>query len=227
MKSGSVIFSVVMGKSGVSSKPREEVSKYPVVLFRERIEEIQIGGEKYLCEVLDDSEGNRVTWAVKDGPYAGRPGIDFLAQGFAGLVSLNGAPDQPPVRLTVPLIDVMSSLLVVSGALAALHDRTSSGKGQRIEGSSVQSRGEENYSLPFPRREQLLNGLSKLVIYGGVGPLRFCTTSGSFKTLYSSSEKSNLCSRNKGLSLDDPFPKTRTLAEGKKGVKGATGSLKG
>ncbi len=74
-----------------------------------------------------------VTAFGADGPYAGRPGIDFLAQGFAGLLSLNGEPGAPPVRVTVPLVDVMTSLLVVSGVLAALHERTRSGQGQRID----------------------------------------------------------------------------------------------
>jgi crotonobetainyl-CoA:carnitine CoA-transferase CaiB-like acyl-CoA transferase len=67
------------------------------------------------------------------GPYAGRPGIDFVAQALAGLVSLNGAPEHPPVRVSVPLVDVMTSLLVVTGALAALHERSLRGRGQRID----------------------------------------------------------------------------------------------
>jgi crotonobetainyl-CoA:carnitine CoA-transferase CaiB-like acyl-CoA transferase len=68
-----------------------------------------------------------------DGPYAGRPGIDFLAQGYAGLLAQNGDPDGEPVRLTVPLIDVMTSELVCSAALAAIIARTKTGEGQRIE----------------------------------------------------------------------------------------------
>lgn len=74
-----------------------------------------------------------VTAFGPDGPYAGRPGIDFLAQGFAGLLALNGPPGTPPVRVTVPFVDVMTSLLVVSGILAALHVRTKTGAGQRID----------------------------------------------------------------------------------------------
>ena len=70
-----------------------------------------------------------------DGPYAGRPGIDFMAQGIAGLVALNGDPDRDPVRVTVPLVDVMTSLLVVSGILAALHERATSGQRQRLDAS--------------------------------------------------------------------------------------------
>ncbi len=88
-----------------------------------------------------------------DGPYAGRPGIDFLAQGFGGLVALNGEPGGPPVRVTVPLVDVMTSLLAASGVLAALHERTKSGEGQRIDVSLLdalihaQGTGLVNYFL--------------------------------------------------------------------------------
>lgn len=74
-----------------------------------------------------------VTAFGPDGPYAGRPGIDFLAQGYAGLLAMNGEPGADPVRVTVPLIDVMTSLLVASGVLAALHVRGKTGQGQQID----------------------------------------------------------------------------------------------
>jgi len=74
-----------------------------------------------------------VTAFGPDGPYAGRPGIDFLAQGYAGLLAMNGEPGAEPVRVTVPLIDVMTSLLVTSGVLAALHVRSQTGRGQQID----------------------------------------------------------------------------------------------
>ncbi len=74
-----------------------------------------------------------VTAFGPDGPYAGRPGIDFLAQGYAGLLTLNGDPDGPPVRIGLPAIDVMTSLLVSTAALTALRVREQTGEGQRIE----------------------------------------------------------------------------------------------
>jgi len=86
-----------------------------------------------VCEHRPDIIWVGVTAFGADGPYAGRPGIDFLAQGFAGLLALNGEPGGAPVRVTVPLVDVMTSLLVTSGVLAALHERTRSGAGQRID----------------------------------------------------------------------------------------------
>jgi crotonobetainyl-CoA:carnitine CoA-transferase CaiB-like acyl-CoA transferase len=74
-----------------------------------------------------------VTAFGPDGPYAGRPGIDFLAQGYAGLLAMNGHPGDEPVRVTVPLIDVMTSELVCTSALAAIIARGQSGEGQRID----------------------------------------------------------------------------------------------
>ncbi len=75
----------------------------------------------------------RVTAFGPDGPYAGRPGIDFLTQGYAGALSLNGDPDGPPVRTGFPAVDVITSLLVSNAALAALRVRDRTGAGQRIE----------------------------------------------------------------------------------------------
>ena len=68
-----------------------------------------------------------------DGPYAGRPGVDALAQALAGIPMLNGTPDQPPHRLNMPIADVMSSLLLANGVQAALHERARSGRGQKVE----------------------------------------------------------------------------------------------
>ncbi len=74
-----------------------------------------------------------VTAFGPDGPYAGRPGIDFLAQGYAGLLAMNGEPGQPPVRVLVPLVDVMTSQHVCTAALTALYVREKTGQGQRID----------------------------------------------------------------------------------------------
>lgn len=86
-----------------------------------------------VCQHRSDIIWVGVTAFGADGPYAGRPGIDFLAQGFAGLVALTGEPDRPPVRVTVPLVDVMTSLLVATGVVTALYERARSGRGQRID----------------------------------------------------------------------------------------------
>ncbi|CAB1369255.1 CaiB/BaiF CoA transferase family protein [Denitratisoma oestradiolicum] len=75
----------------------------------------------------------RVTAFGADGPYDGRPGIDFLAQGYTGVLTLNGEPTGGPVRTGFPAVDVMTSLLVANAAMAALRVRDQTGEGQRIE----------------------------------------------------------------------------------------------
>jgi crotonobetainyl-CoA:carnitine CoA-transferase CaiB-like acyl-CoA transferase len=86
-----------------------------------------------VCELRRDIIWIGVTAFGADGPYAGRPGIDFLAQGYAGLMAVNSVPGGPTVRVTVPFVDTMTSLLVVTGALSALRVREQSGEGQRID----------------------------------------------------------------------------------------------
>ena len=77
-----------------------------------------------------------VTAFGADGPYAGRPGIDFLIQGYAGLLALNGEPGAAPVRIGIPLIDVLpvqginvydilrrDTLVLTKAAVEALEER--------------------------------------------------------------------------------------------------------
>jgi crotonobetainyl-CoA:carnitine CoA-transferase CaiB-like acyl-CoA transferase len=75
----------------------------------------------------------RVTAFGPDGPYDGRPGIDFLAQGYTGVLLLNGEPGGDPVRTGFPAVDVMTSLLVCTAALTAMRVRDETGEGQRVE----------------------------------------------------------------------------------------------
>lgn len=75
----------------------------------------------------------RVTAFGPDGPYDGRPGIDFLIQGYTGVLALNGEPNGDPVRTGFPAVDVMTSLMVANAAQAALRVRDQTGEGQRIE----------------------------------------------------------------------------------------------
>lgn len=81
----------------------------------------------------DDVVWIGVTAFGAGGPYEGRPGIDFLAQGYGGLLALNGEPEGRPVRVTVPLIDTLTSVLATTAALSALRVRDRTGRGQRVD----------------------------------------------------------------------------------------------
>ncbi|MDZ7829816.1 MAG: CaiB/BaiF CoA-transferase family protein [Halofilum sp. (in: g-proteobacteria)] len=78
-----------------------------------------------------------ITGFGETGPYADRPGYDFLIQGMGGLMSITGEPDDVegggPQKVGVALADVMSGLYAVIAVLAALAHRERSGAGQHID----------------------------------------------------------------------------------------------
>ena len=71
------------------------------------------------------------------GPDSRRGGFDLIAQGVAGIMSVTGHPGSDPVKAGVPLTDLGAALFAVSGILAALHYRHSSGRGQHVDTSLV------------------------------------------------------------------------------------------
>ena len=69
----------------------------------------------------------------ESGPYAGRPGIDPVAQALSGFMAVTGPRGGEPTKAGPPVADSVASLLVTVGALAALWARSSSGTGQHVE----------------------------------------------------------------------------------------------
>ena len=67
------------------------------------------------------------------GPYAGRPGIDPVAQALSGLMGVTGFGDTPPLKAGAPVGDAVASLLAAFGAVTALWARMSTGVGQQVD----------------------------------------------------------------------------------------------
>jgi crotonobetainyl-CoA:carnitine CoA-transferase CaiB-like acyl-CoA transferase len=61
------------------------------------------------------------------------PGYDFLVQAVGGLMSITGPEGGEPQKVGVALVDVLTGLHAVIGILAALHERGTTGRGQRVE----------------------------------------------------------------------------------------------
>jgi glutaryl-CoA transferase len=74
-----------------------------------------------------------ITGFGQTGPYAHRAGYDFIIQGMSGLMSITGEPDGQPQKSGVAITDIFTGIYSVSGILAALHQRASTGKGQHID----------------------------------------------------------------------------------------------
>lgn len=78
-----------------------------------------------------------ITGFGQTGPYASRPGYDFMIQGMGGLMSITGERDDlpggGPQKAGVAVADLMTGMYATVGILAALHERSVSGLGQYID----------------------------------------------------------------------------------------------
>ncbi|MEP6761692.1 MAG: CoA transferase [Sporichthyaceae bacterium] len=70
-----------------------------------------------------------------DGPEGGRAGYDQIAQGEAGLMSLTGTGPDDPMRVGVPIGDLLAGMYGAYGVVAALHERNATGRGQVVRTS--------------------------------------------------------------------------------------------
>ena len=70
-----------------------------------------------------------------DGPEGGRAGYDQIAQGEAGLMSVTGSSPDDPQRVGVPIADILAGTYGAYGVLAALQERSRTGRGQIVRTS--------------------------------------------------------------------------------------------
>ena len=67
------------------------------------------------------------------GPMRRSPSFDVVTQALAGMMSVTGEPGRPPVRLGIPMGDLIGGLYGAIAVCAALHARDSSGSGAHID----------------------------------------------------------------------------------------------
>ena len=94
------------------------------------------------------------------GPWATKPGYDMINQAMSGLLNITGHRDATPTKVGVAITDVLAGLTLGNGILAALYERTQTGKGKRIETSLLES---------------MLSGLVNIWsahLNGGIDPVR-------------------------------------------------------
>jgi formyl-CoA transferase len=75
----------------------------------------------------------------QDGPYGKRAGVDQIAQGMGGLMSITGMPGQGPVRVGVPIADLSAGNLLALGVVMALFERTRTGHGRWVHTSLLEA----------------------------------------------------------------------------------------
>jgi crotonobetainyl-CoA:carnitine CoA-transferase CaiB-like acyl-CoA transferase len=77
----------------------------------------------------------RVSGFGADGPMGGLPGYDAAIQALCGIMSVNGEQGGQPLRVGLPVVDMVTGLNAALGILMALNERAHSGKGQFVEAS--------------------------------------------------------------------------------------------
>ncbi len=75
----------------------------------------------------------RVSGYGADGPLGGLPGYDAAIQAMSGIMSVNGETGGEPLRVGLPVVDMVTGLNAVIGILLALQERHRSGQGQFVE----------------------------------------------------------------------------------------------
>ncbi len=78
-----------------------------------------------------------ITGFGQTGPYAPKPGYDFMIQGMGGFMSVTGERDNKPgggpQRAGVPVVDIMTGMYSTIAVTAAIAHRERSGVGQHID----------------------------------------------------------------------------------------------
>jgi len=108
------------------------------------VENFKVGGlKKYGLDYASLARANprlvycSITGFGQTGPYAARPGYDFMIQGMGGLMSITGERDDlpggGPQKAGVAVADLMTGMYAATAILAALHERHASGLGQHID----------------------------------------------------------------------------------------------
>jgi len=91
----------------------------------------------------------------QDGPYGKRAGVDQIAQGMGGLMSITGLPGQGPVRVGIPIDDLTAGNLLAFGVMTALFERERTGTGRWVSTSLLEA---QVFMLDFQAARWLLAG---------------------------------------------------------------------
>ncbi len=96
----------------------------------------------------------------RTGPYADRPGYDFIIQAEGGMMGITGPEEGQPYRVGIPIVDIATGMFASTAILAALRARDLTGEGQYVDMSLLDS------------QVAVLTNVASNYLVGGQGPRR-------------------------------------------------------
>src|SRR5665213_2918650 len=91
----------------------------------------------------------------QDGPYGKRAGVDQIAQGMGGLMSITGEAGRGPMRVGIAVSDMAAGTLLALGVMMALFQRQRTGEGQYVHTSLLET---QLFMLDFQASRWLMAG---------------------------------------------------------------------
>ena len=91
----------------------------------------------------------------QDGPIGARAGVDQIAQGMGGLMSITGAPGGGPMRAGIAVSDMTAGNLLALAIMMALYRRERTGEGAYVHTSLLES---QLFLLDFQASRWLMAG---------------------------------------------------------------------
>ena len=91
----------------------------------------------------------------QSGPYAERAGVDQIAQGMSGLMSVTGEPGGEPMRAGIAVADVSAGNLLALAIMMALYERERTGVGRYVHTSLLES---QIFMMDFQAARFLMDG---------------------------------------------------------------------
>ncbi len=138
------------GKRSITADFRTEEGREIVLDLVSRsdvvVENFKVGGlKKFGLDYASLKDVNprlvycSITGFGQDGPYAHRAGYDFMIQGMSAIMDLTGDPAGEPQKVGLAVCDIFTGLYGTIGILAALRERETSGLGQHVDMSLMDS----------------------------------------------------------------------------------------
>ena len=118
---------------------RQLAKESDVVIENYKVGDLAKYGLDYesLKKVKSDLIYCSITGFGQDGPYAHRPGYDFIIQGMGGFMSVTGEADDfpgaSPQKAGVAIADIFTGMYASTAILAAVVHRDQTGQGQYID----------------------------------------------------------------------------------------------